>query len=277
MGIRLNVLKGSEGGVSREDLVRRARNVEVELAGAVGQVEEVGAGVAVWSEEFRRVPPVNFLAQVRLAEGVTAAEAFAEVEGFYAGHGATCYSWQPEGSAGEASFDLLAAHFSALGWRRVVHRFYGLQKLVPLEGRGDLTVIPVRASFEKCRELLEASMAAEGRGDSEARGQMAEAFVRQFDDTRVDGLLALEGTEAVGVVRIFSQGEFGYVAGMVVHPGWIRKRVGATLMMGICEVAARSRLRHVTLCVWPDNGAAVGLYERMGFVALGERAAWRRP
>lgn len=129
--------------------------------------------------------------------------------------------------------------------------------------RNDLSVIPARASFAKVAELWRAYPTQDS-----LREQYADLGQRYLDETMVDGLLALDGTEPAGTLNLVTFGELGLVADLFVHPRHQGKKVGQTLLWHAVELAARCQVKHLTLLCRRDNIAAARLYEKTGFVKI---------
>ncbi len=270
----LPVFKGVPVVQTAQGLIHRTLNAQASIDGTIGETVTLDFGLAIVAPDVPRVWMANRLADVSFREGEDVEAAWGQVEALYAARQATCYKWTlaAGNERGEAK-EFLAER----GWVRMVRRFYHLQQINQMPVRSDLTLIPLRASFEKLGELEMANFIAAGFGEEEDRRQMLEAAVRRLDDPHLDGFLALEGTEAVGRIQLFTDGDLGYIADLDIHPGHRRKGVGATLLMQAFDLAARSRHRYVTLYTDEDNAGAIGLYERIGFVNIGTADTYRRP
>lgn len=89
---------------------------------------------------------------------------------------------------------------------------------------------------------------------------------------QLDGtLVASRGDEVVGVVRVIESG-FGFgEIGMMVEAAWRGQGVGTALVAAAIEWVRARGLDKLTLGVFPQNDAAIGLYRKFGFVEEGRR------
>jgi RimJ/RimL family protein N-acetyltransferase len=86
-------------------------------------------------------------------------------------------------------------------------------------------------------------------------------------------LVAVEGAEIVGLIFILESG-FGFgEIGMMVARGWRERGVGSALVAASIDWARANGLHKLTLSVFPQNTAAIGLYRKFGFVEEGRRVA----
>lgn len=82
-------------------------------------------------------------------------------------------------------------------------------------------------------------------------------------------LVSCEAEVLAGFVAVEVQGERGYVATLDVSPDWRRAGIGRALMLAAEERAGASGAELMTLHVSVENGAAVRLYEGLGYVRVG--------
>ncbi|HXV03779.1 MAG TPA: GNAT family N-acetyltransferase [Gaiellaceae bacterium] len=86
-------------------------------------------------------------------------------------------------------------------------------------------------------------------------------------------LVAVEEDEIVGLLFILESG-FGFgEIGMMVARGWRGRGVGSALVAASIDWARANGLHKLTLSVFPQNTAAIGLYRKFGFVEEGRRVA----
>lgn len=90
---------------------------------------------------------------------------------------------------------------------------------------------------------------------------------------RLDGtLVAVGGSEVVGMLHIEAS-RFGFgTIGMAVARDWRRRGVGSALIAAAIEWARERGLHKLSLDVFPHNSGAIALYEKFGFVHEGRRA-----
>ena len=99
-----------------------------------------------------------------------------------------------------------------------------------------------------------------------------EMLMTQFPD---DGhvFLAAEGEngELLGYVGMMNVLDEGYISNVAVDPDHWRQGIGDKLISALLERAALRELRFVTLEVREHNEAAIALYRKHGFEAVGLR------
>lgn len=124
-------------------------------------------------------------------------------------------------------------------------------------GRGFKVVVDERRWLATQPPVTAAALADRLRDEMEGEHRF---FALEDDDGALVGMLDLRATRTEGV----------YSLGMWVLPGH-RGRGGGRLLL---DQAIEARPRHVhkiELEVWPDNEAAIALYERAGFEREGLR------
>ncbi len=136
-------------------------------------------------------------------------------------------------------------------------------------------------------DLYQVRMAEEAAAETLAvPGTSFERFSEGLDDALVDKnnylLVAELGGRVVGMANLqVLRGRRRHcgLVGMAVHDDWHGRGVGTGLLGGLLEVADEwLGLTRLELEVYPDNRAAVGLYEKFGFVSEGckRRGALRK-
>ena len=86
-------------------------------------------------------------------------------------------------------------------------------------------------------------------------------------------LLAFEGDEPVGFLAGGPQGtDTAYINYVGVHPDSWGKGVGEALLRALPDALAACGYEHAQLLVYVDNVRGVRLYERLGWVKIGEPA-----
>lgn len=84
---------------------------------------------------------------------------------------------------------------------------------------------------------------------------------------------------AYGLLRGWDAGFEDPSLGIVIHPEFRGHGLGKRMMVFLHEEAARLGARRIRLRVHPDNHAAIGMYERIGYVFdrtmdRGQRVGW---
>lgn len=101
-------------------------------------------------------------------------------------------------------------------------------------------------------------------------GRTVDACRREIQDPSREVYVAVQDGEAVGVIIITLAGPFsGYVQGICVSPGHRGRGVG-TELLSFVEARIFRDSPNVFLCVSSFNAGARRLYERLGYVLVGE-------
>jgi ribosomal protein S18 acetylase RimI-like enzyme len=218
----------------------------------------------------------NQVRDASLAEGVSPAEAVAEVAAHFAERGGRCAAWVMNPSAPAGQTAALAGHLLASGYSRRDEDILYLRHLPegPIVQASGFKIIPARASYRHSRALaLEAARDC-APGDSE---QLADAVVGHLDDSHFDALIALRDDRAVASVGVLAVGELGLVENLYVAPEFRRQGLGRTMMSRALEICARSLFRHVFVSLMPPNDAAMALYRKLGFEKIGTYTRYLAP
>jgi RimJ/RimL family protein N-acetyltransferase len=83
-------------------------------------------------------------------------------------------------------------------------------------------------------------------------------------------LVAVVAGEIVGLIFVVESFGFGDI-GMMVAADWRGRGVGRALLVAAIDWARIRGLHKLTLSVFPENDAAIGLYLKFGFVEEGRR------
>ena len=142
-----------------------------------------------------------------------------------------------------------------------------------------MVVRPMRAGEGAIWQGLFASVAEEGRWIGaeapvhDASEEIVERFVGRAD--RVMLLADLDG-DPVGWISVeLEEGEAEI--GMGIVDGFRRQGIGTALMEAAMDWSVAHGAARMRLDVFPHNEAAIGLYEKLGFVETDRRLAfWRR-
>jgi RimJ/RimL family protein N-acetyltransferase len=136
------------------------------------------------------------------------------------------------------------------------------------------------ADVDRLLELLVA-VAGEGRWiateapvDLDRRRQR---MVEDIEDADAIFLVAEADGELVGELGLHLA-RYGVAdLGMLVAAGWRGRGVGTALLAEAIDRARKAGAHKIALQVWPDNAAAIALYERFGFEREGHlRRHYRR-
>jgi len=87
-------------------------------------------------------------------------------------------------------------------------------------------------------------------------------------------LVAVTGQQIVGYAGAFIVAPDSDVQTLAVDPDFRAQGIGQLLVEGLFAVAGESGATAMVLEVRADNAAAIGLYERNGFVAISRRSRY---
>ena len=130
----------------------------------------------------------------------------------------------------------------------------------------DLTIRPLESAAERewCAQLMASSE------PWLTLGRTVEESNRAMQDPSREVYLAVQGTEAVGFIILTLTGPFpGYVQAVCVSPEHRGSGVG-TQLLAFAEARIFRQSPNVFLCVSSFNVDAQRLYERLGYVLIGE-------
>ncbi len=99
----------------------------------------------------------------------------------------------------------------------------------------------------------------------------AEGFADTLPREDVLFLVACEGDTLLGYVGVYCTSDEGEITNVAVAPAVRRKGIARALLTELKERLASLGIRRIVLEVRVSNEAAIRLYERMGFCALGTR------
>lgn len=77
--------------------------------------------------------------------------------------------------------------------------------------------------------------------------------------------------EVVGYVGLWWLFDEGHITNVAVLPGYRNRHIAEGMMNVMIGFTVSEGVRHHTLEVRPSNGAAIALYEKLGFVTEGRR------
>ncbi len=133
--------------------------------------------------------------------------------------------------------------------------------------RTDLQILPARSLLSDYAAFREATLLPTHSPD--AARQVAQCFLDQLDDPRLDMLVARLHQQIVAAAGVFSAGEIGIVWDVHTHPGFRRAGLMRTLLHHLLELCQRSQYKAVILDTEPSNTPAITLYESLGFRPTG--------
>ena len=95
-----------------------------------------------------------------------------------------------------------------------------------------------------------------------------------WDDDLDASLVALAGGDPIGICKLATRADRGWVAGIGIAPAHRGRGVGEALMRGVLDVGRERALREVWLEVLVQNEPALRLYEKLGFERVRDLEVW---
>jgi len=102
----------------------------------------------------------------------------------------------------------------------------------------------------------------------------ASSFRHELTENPYASLFVVRNADPPGVIgfaSVWVVDEELKINNIAIHPKWRSRGIGTRLVRFLLEFAARQGCREATLEVRPSNEAALRLYRRTGFVAVGRR------
>lgn len=123
-------------------------------------------------------------------------------------------------------------------------------------------------------DAAQANLLAALHGEAFAAPWSAASFAELLLSHWRGGHLAREGDRALGFILVQRIADEAEILTLAVVPTARRRGIARTLVAAALDEARRAGLRRMLLEVAVANHAARALYERLGFVRVGERKAY---
>lgn len=253
---------------SPADLIRRTTQLDEVYESQLGDKASFEFGIAILGDQYPILHMANQVRGIRVPDHMTPEDVIAAVEDTFAIRKLRCHRWQ--GDEGVTPPELIPL-LEQRGYMTTTTEVWALQQLQPAAPRTDLAVIPGRASFRGVAAVMQ-TVTTEKHG-TEVGTAFAAAAAQLLDESTVESLLAIHDTTPVGLINMVIEGQFAYIADIMVTPPHRRQAVATTLMTHALDLCARSRAAAVTLCCDPANTPATTLYRRLGFTPIGQLQA----
>lgn len=261
----LAILQSSHHNPTPADLIRFYMQTERDWTRHTSEETALDVGTAFHNAELDRVWDANNVTDAALPEGMSPADAVAQVQEHFASNGSRCRRWNINPSAPTEQTRPLVEHLLGNGWRALSADIMHLSgsPTGTIQEVGGLKIIPARASFRHARQI------AEEGSKRWNEPQLTEAAILHVEDPHFDALLALKEGEPVAMAGVLAVGEIGRIDEVFVSEKYRRLGIGRTMLSRVLEICARSLFRHVLLSCLADNMPAVALYESIGFKKVG--------
>lgn len=226
----------------------------------VSQWDSLDYGVAYWSTAHPTLPEANQLRDVWLAD-ITADEAYAQSEAYFAERGARCGLWTIASSQSEGPVrDLLTGK----GWQR-------LETTVLSLARWDLTEAPVETTI---RILPARAMRKAYRATFDDSSTDGDAAVTRLDDSNLDEFVATIDGAPAGRIGYLSVGDTARITNAFVLPAFRGHRVEFQLMAHVLRLARR--LLPKIIVSGADTAEAQSFLNQCGFESASTTVEYRR-
>jgi ribosomal protein S18 acetylase RimI-like enzyme len=248
------------------DLLRYASQLELAWTSHLSSETVLDCGRAFVEPKLAGVCRANRMLDASVPLGMSAPEVVEQVHRHFADTGSRCWQWVLNISAPPDWTLPLAELLVARSYRPNVWDILHLPHLPRLSppSMADLKIIPARAAFRHFRALAEEGPIQRNKA------QHVDAAMLHLDDSHYDALLALKGNLPAGYVGVLSVGDIGGIQKLFVSEQFRRQGIGTILMSRAMEICERSLFRHVLLSVHPQNEPAHRLYQKLGFVKIGQ-------
>ena len=107
--------------------------------------------------------------------------------------------------------------------------------------------------------------------------EQIQAMDQFYDVDLGTSVVALAGSEAVGMALLSRRDGRAWISGVGVVPDLRRRGIGRAMAGYLLDMARKGGAREVSLEVIAQNRPALGLYLSLGFQPLRELLTWRRP
>lgn len=255
-----------------ETLLRLFHQACGRMAHHIAEAEQLDVGTAYTNPELPLVHDANHVRDAALPEGMSPADALAQVDAFFEPEGVRCAYWVMNPSAPAAAREPLIEHLLAGGHTALALDVLSLDRIAlpAAVAPADLKIIPARASFAHSRALFEIVCQ-----ESAYPAQVADAAMMHLDDPQWDALLALKGGEPAAFAGVLAFGELGLIEDVYVAPAFRRQGLARLMMIRILDICARSLFKHIMLSVLASNAPAQALYAGLGFKKIGEMTQYK--
>lgn len=271
--MRLPILQARDQP-TEDDLVRYFHRTELQWCRQLAEDEtQLDVGVALSNSALSSVWDANQVLDAALPDGLSPADAVAEVSAHFASRQSRCAKWVMNPALPHERTAPLAEYLRAGGYQPSGFDILYLTGMPskPVREVAGLTIIPARASFRHARALAEESW------KQWMTPGLVDATMLHLEDPQSDSWLALKDGRAVAIVTVQATGEIGCIEDLFVSQEFRGQGIGRTMMSRALEVCARALFRHVFIGVDPANAPANALYRQLGFARVGRFSWYRAP
>lgn len=226
-------------------------------------------GIAYYNERFPRLPEVNQLREVIVAEEHALEAAIAECSNWFAARGLECLRWSPAQGLDPEPMAQVAKRRGLLRKNLVAMH---LVEWPVLDSRSDVRILPARA----VRELFRHSFIS-NTPDEQVQAPLADSFAERLDDPQLDMFVASLDRAAAGRCGLYQVGDIARVVDLTMLAGFANRGVAESLLSHVLALARRLTMPMVVAQVLESDAPRRDLLRRFGFVEDGQLVEFEAP
>ncbi len=236
----LPILQSSAIPPSTVDLLRHAHKLLREWSSAVGEVEEIDAGVAIINPATPDVAEANALLDAIIHRDQSAEDVVAAVDAHFAARSSSCKRWvfnpsiEPEISSPVT--DVLTANGFVRRTTPILYAPLGSLWSSAATLSQNVMILPSRAAYTAYSRFAEQIATSP---------QHASAMVAHLDDPRYDAMLAMRDSQTIAHAGVLAVGDMGLLAGFSSTEEIQDSSLADVLLDRAIDYCRRSQFKHV--------------------------------
>lgn len=237
--------------------VRRAEQVFHEQ---VGQKQTLEYGIAFFDVEYPQSQQDNAFREVLIENPQVVPQAWAEAQAFYGQRKLQCHRWVPSLAQ---SLGVIEPFLTSQGMLRRSFAALAISSWPQIKSDRNVRVLPARAMRQAFRKL-------------HADALTAQIEERRLDYAQFDVCVAIVDGQPAGRCGLLQAGEIAQVRDLHVAEPFRGRRVGATLLSHMLDVARRLMMKVVCTKTEADNAAGLDFLRACGFEQQGDMIEFHR-
>lgn len=231
--------------------------------GQLCEKETLTHGICYYGSQYPNLAEANQFREVVADETAQVAEAFAQAEEWFTGHGLRCLRWVPAAGVETAALtDFLPT--KGFAERRLLAMM--LANWPDKEPASCVRILPARAM----RDALSQTFAEAGH-DSQA-----DACAARLDDPQFDMFVAIADGEPVGRCALHQVGDIACIVGLTVLDRFSDRGIDDALLHHVISLAKRLNMRRICLQTPADDSTRTSWLESWGFATDGVIVEYHR-
>lgn len=266
LAVELPILTAGHGrGLTQDAVARAIKRARLDLFSTFSQRTETGGATVLTNPERGLVHDAHAIFDLTAADD-SAEAVLDEALGVFEMLGLKCAQ---VASAEHVATPAVERALANRGFRAREQVLMAMVKHTACEEQvpSGVQVVPARALIADYREFRNQSLSH--HYGAEAGAQIAACMIDELDEPRLDVLVARSGGRITAAAGVWAAGETGILWDVATHPECLRRGYMRALMAHVVDLCQRSQYRSVVLDTDPDNVAAIGLYESIGFQRIG--------